>query len=412
MAACGLDEIRQLLDSVDRSALSSIFPSIISSRAFEFNSTGTCAQLVLTFTSGPDGSIWCSEFMRFLFSCESKALKRTALEFFLLWLRSSGPDSLDSQIEALESFAPQIKQLLEQDNSYYHSRLIIAQLLDRCSLHVLPGPTPSLSGVHSARDFLSVSPHLVRSRRAAELRGRLHLLSSRIFPPFADFALSKRCVQVVQTTRGDSPVPTALERIAGGWAGPLEFQTVDQFMARATCVELRNRVPRPPPRVLASFETIQSLGDAQDPEVCLQIAIMCAIVSEEKERFFRYILKFAGLCKVDGEVIIKILHQADTDVTKRAAEARGDPDEADDSEKEPFEPLLKPFEVVHDDGADAEPQIREEVPAEVEIRQFAGPDPEKWFDGEEINEWRAARLCVAHLMDRLDPDSFAVLPLK
>jgi hypothetical protein len=350
--------------------------------------------------------------MRFLFSSEPRSLKRTALEFFLLWLRSSGPDSLAAQIEVLESLSPQIRQLLDQDNNYYHCRLIIAQLLERCSSHVLPGAVPPLSGAHCARDFLSVSSTLVRSRRAAELRGRLHLLSSRIFPPFADFALSKRCVQVAQTTHGDSPVLTSLERIAGGSAGPLEFQAVEQFMSRATCIELRNRVPRLPPRVLASFDTIQSLGDAQDPEVCLQIAIMCAIVSEDKNRFSRYILKFARLCKVDGEVIVKILQQADTDVAKKAVEARGDSDEVDTSEEEPFEPLLKPFEIVNDQGADAGPQIREEVPPEVEIRQFAGPDPEKWFNGEEINEWRAARLCVAHFMDRLDPDSFAVLPLK
>jgi hypothetical protein len=48
----------------------------------------------------------------------------------------------------------------------------------------------------------------------------------------------------------------------------------------------------------------------------------------------------------------------------------------------------------------------------MEIRRFAAPDLENSLDREEINEWRAGRLNFAHLMDRLDLDSFAVLLLK
>ena len=44
-----------------------------------------------------------------------------------------------------------------------------------------------------------------------------------------------------------------------------------------------------------------------------------------------------------------------------------------------------------------------------EIKSFAGEDKSQWFVGDELKEWRAARLCVAHFMDKLSPDSFTFL---
>jgi hypothetical protein len=84
----------------------------------------------------------------------------------------------------------------------------------------------------------------------------------------------------------------------------------------------------------------------------------------------------------------------------------GDEDEV---EEDQWEPILKPWEL---EPPPVKKPVKREEDIEKQIEEFAGPDRSTWFEGDELKAWRAARLCVAHLMDRLDRNSFAILPAK
>jgi hypothetical protein len=409
----GLGQVSDLLASCTPETLADTFNAVISVPAFSVNSTGVCAQIVSSFAALPLGNDWSAQFIEFLFGfpSDTNALKRSALDFLYLWIRSSGPDAIELQVTVLETIATRVRILLEAEPGNAIPQLAIAQLIDRCSTFVLPDLDKPFEPVPSAAAFVATCPSLSRTSRSARIRGRLHIVASRIFPAFAPFTQAKKGLSV-EVTRGDVPLLTVLQKLAGGTAGPLDFQCADQFLSKVTVVRPHGS-GRLPGRVLWSFDSLQNPDEPQDAEVCLQIAIMCLILDPARPKFAALVRKFAAICGVDGNLIAETVQTVDEALVKQTEESVKRV-EIPAVEEPPADGtvdlIVKPFEVV----------LEEELPpidhsefsvesVEAELESFAGPDRAKWFDGDENTAWRAARLCVAHLMGKLDPDSFAVL---
>jgi hypothetical protein len=312
------------------------------------------------------------------------------------------------QIQALEQLAPQIKGLLEIDPGNKIPQLAIAQLIERCSTHVLLPSQMTMPEAQNSKDFLSKSSDYSRSKLASEYRGRLHLVATRIFPAFANFAVSKKAVSVPAPTN-DVAILTVLTHLASGKANQLDFQVAENFLTKVVCVDVKNRIPRTPARILTSLDNLQNVNDLQDPEVCLEIAIMCLILQPTGDRFANLVRKFAGLCGIEGDLIVRAVLTAIHSTLKQnepleLGEVPVIGEKSGPEEEDRFEPILKPWEL---EPTESVAEGREKV--EVEADDVGGGDRSNWFQGDELNEWRTARLCVARFMDRLDPNSFAVL---
>jgi hypothetical protein len=414
MAGSGLDEVKSLLASTDSSSLPSIFPSLISTPAFHLNSTGVCAQVVCFLQTDPAGDSLSCEFMKFLFEtpCETAVLKRSALDFFLLWVRSSSPWSLEAQISILESLATQIRAFLELEPGNPNPSLAVAQLIERSSLYVLPTAVPFFEQTCDSRSFITRSPEFIRSHRASQIRGRLHLLAARLFPPNSTPQHFLPAKKSVFPSRSSSEVrlPKALEALAKGGTVVdslrISFQVVEQFLASATWIPVQERIPRPLTPIFAAFEALQSPSEPQDPAVLLQIAIMCLIIQPINPKVIPLLRKFAVPCGVDADLVLRLVQEPLGNEALPSQEMEIPP--AMPSEPMEFVPLLEPFELEPEPEIPANPQPS----VDGQIEELAGKDPSRWFDGDELTKWRVARLCVANFFDRLDPDSFSILPAK
>ena len=401
----GLDNVKALLAAASDATFEDTIKAITETKEFQQKSVGVNACLVCFCLEQPNGCDLATRLIDLLFQSGSIDLGKSALEFMLLWIRGSGPAELERQIEILETHAGAIKAIVDSDKAFTLHQLIISMLVSRCSSHVVTEgqvvgePLPS-------KEFLEACTS--RTFQANTLRGRLQIVTSRIFDEN-----KPKAEKVVVESSGDDPViVAALKMIASGSAGPLQFKVITDYLKneKLKCVQMCNRVSRTPARVLTSLENIQNLDIPQDCDVCLQIALMCLIVSKENEQEFVDLVKhFAKQCHIDGDLVVDAVKTAKQPSDRAAQVVTPDVDmtaEADDARN--AEPILKPFDL------DPEPEIAtiqhplspEQVRKQIE--DFAGSDPSKWFDGDELNEWRVARLCVSHFMNKLDPNSFNI----
>jgi hypothetical protein len=411
MGQVGLDELKSLLSSADPNNIPATFPSIVSTAAFLNSSTGAGAHIVFFFQSLPNSDALSCAFMRFLFEKPSDGLMlKRGLDFFLLWIRASTAESLDAQITVLESLAPQVRAFLEVEQGNPNPSIALAQLIERSRLYPMPNATPLFTQTCDSRTFLENSPTFMRSARAAEIRGRLHLLTSRLFPTFlqpANFLPAKRPLPPL-VSPPDVRLLKALESLAkGGNTNSLRIalQVVEQFLKAATWITPSVRIPRPPVPIFTAFELLQNPAEPQDPTVLLQIAIMCLIIQSDNPKFSSLIRKFAPVCDIDADLLIDLIQKPIENETLPTQEMPVPPTIPDQPSTE-FRPLFQPFELEPEEPPSvAQPGIGEE-----RIEDVAGKDPAHWFDGDSLTTWRVARLCVANMFDQIDPDGFGLLP--
>jgi hypothetical protein len=345
--------------------------------------------------------------MRFLFEFPSptSSYKRSAFDFFLLWVRSSSASSIESQIATLESLSSQIRSFLETDPGNTNPSLAIAQLIERSHLFCHPLPEPYFDQTCDSQTFLERSQHFVRSRRASSLRGRLHLLTARLFPTFSqppNFLCAKK--PLAQFGERDVRLMKALESLVKGGSADslrLAFQVVEQFLTAASWIEMPKQSPKPPPPpVFSAYECLQNPTEPQDPVILLQIAIVCLIVQPNNLRVVSLVRKFATVCEIDPELIVWLVQNPVG--MEMAGRGGGGGNEEKEGEGE-VNDLLERFDLKDD-------EVIREVPKVDMNSAVEGVDQEKWFDGDELERWRVARICVANFYDRIDPDSFGLLP--
>ncbi|KAK8889782.1 hypothetical protein M9Y10_034536 [Tritrichomonas musculus] len=430
----GLDEISHILENFKEENMFEIFDQIINSEIFKLTPVGVCGSFVSyfgVFEKGDRNEIM-SQFLMFLFEKNVDPKLEILFSFLFLWIRSSDEQALDYQIKCLEKLSPQLhgyEDKYKNTNNYCH--LVIAQLMERCQTYVLPNEQCNMVETLSSEDFLQKSPSLIRSKRAATFRGRLHMITTRIFPAFAKFAMSKGSVPLEYNRSEPSALPSIadlLQKIASSDLSeilPNDFKMIASYLSKVQCVDCRNRIDRIPSRVLTCLESLQNQASEQDPEVCLQIAIMCLILdkSNQENPFPQLVQKFASLCDIDGSMLVHTIKRAESTYLKSGTlEASYDISSLTDNStpeiERPFKPLLSSFEIEPDqyetspsefDFANDNP-IFEKESARKQIESFAGNDEKKWFAGNGIDEWRAGRLCVSFFLDRLDSKSISLIP--
>lgn len=428
-----MDEIYHILDGFSEENMQEIFNQIINSDTYKLTPVGVCG-VIVSYFSHYEASMRneiMSQFLKFLFQNVPDPKLDVQLFFLLLWIRSSDEQALDYQINCLEELAPQLHEYEFENkgiNTFCH--LAIAQLMERCQNYILPSEDCNLTEPLPSKEFLEKSSDLIRSKRAATYRGRLHMITTRIFPAFASFAMSKNCVPL-EFERGDLPIGVYLQRIASpSNLSSTDFKMIATYLNKVNCVEYKNRVKRIPSRVLTSLDSLQNQSSVQDPEVCLQIAIMCLILEQSSQegeqnesQFAPLVLKFSEMCHVDGLMIINTVKRAESTYLKIGTlDASYDisnlTEEVSQAPEKPFTPLLSSFEIEPEQNGDTTPDFSvieddalfDKESARKQIISFAGDDEEKWFAGNGINEWRAARMCVSHFMDRLDSKSISLIP--
>ncbi|KAH0794064.1 hypothetical protein GPJ56_001942 [Histomonas meleagridis] len=239
------------------------------------------------------------------------------------------------------------------------------------------------------------------------LKGRILLAASKLFPVLVEKpAPKKQQTNEFEVDKDESLISQALKKSSSNPTNPLIFKSVARFLKNAKCVSYENRIKRPPARVLTSLEGISS-QQLQDPEVCLQIAIMCVILQPPEDTTFDGFVKdFASLCKIDGKMILDLVKSSiqttlpDVSDMDKFRFMQGEPHE---EEEEKFEPILRPFDVTFPD--ETNPMI--EISTENTILDENNLND--LFSDDSFYEWRNARYCVANCIDRLDPNSFSFL---
>lgn len=410
-----LVELNDILKNFKLDDPSPTFEAIIESNSYKENATGSSA-IYINFCYSIENPQKINEFIHFLFEkeCETKVHKVNAMELFFLWVRASDGEEIEAQITCLEELTPQIKILNEQDKGFSIPQLSIVQLLEKCQTHVLPGPESQLNEPILSTTFIKNSNKLIRSNRASVYRGRLHFIASKVFPAFLGITISKKSIHV-QHEDSSSNIVVVLKKMASGHAEPLEYQLIDQFLSRAKCVDCNNRILRTPARVLTSLDLIQNQSSPQDAETCLEIAIMAYILNPQSETFTNHVQKFAQLCGANSKLILETVAVVE-ESTLKPNETPTIPEQitmesAPTSEEGKYEPLFIPFDIEEEEAphfGNRESPTSDMI--EQEIVSFAGETKSKWFDGSnsELSQWRAARLCVAHFMNQLDPNSFSI----
>lgn len=424
----GLDEIYKILENFKEENMYEIFEQVINSATFELTPFAACGAIISHFShyDVSNRNMILSEFLKFLFQKVPDPSLEVHFHFLLLWIRSSDEQALNYQIDCLEELAPQLhKYEFENKNRNTFCHLAIAQLMERCQNYILPSEECNLSEPLTSKEFLEKSSDLIRSKRASTYRGRLHMITTQIFPAFASFAISKNCVSLEYER--DDLIGLCLQKIASpSNLNAQDFKMIAAYLNKVNCVEYKNRVERIPSRVLTNLDSLQNQSSLQDPEVCLQIAIMCLILeqsSQESEvsgnQFIPLVQKFSTMCNVDGSMIIDTVRRAESTYLKIGTlDASYDISNISDSNtqpvEKPFKPLLPSFEIepetIDDSAPDAIEDVLDKESAIKRIESFAGEDEDKWFTGNGIDGWSAARLCFDYFKDRLDSKSFSLIP--
>ena len=389
----GLDNVKALLAASTDATFEDTIKAIVETKEFEEKRVGVNACLVCFVMSQPNGRDLATRIIDLLFSSESVEHQKSALEFMLLWVRASGPEDIERQVEILERHSSTIKANIEIDKTFNFHQLIIAMLSSRCSSHVLE-PDRVVCDPALSKEFLEKTAGMTRTSRANSLRGRLQVIACRIF----DETKAKQNERRIEIELGqDDPViVSALKKVASGVAGPLQFKVITDHLKseKLKCVEARNRVPRTPARVLTSLESIQNIDAVQDCEVCLQIALMCLIIAQDDDQDFPDLVRhFGKLCHIDGDLLIDAVRAAkqEPQQTQPVIDPEFDAvDEVDESRD--AEPILKPFELMPEPKVEVAEQSPE--PADNQNEETATDS-----DDRELKEWRAARLCIADFMN-------------
>lgn len=427
----GLDEIYKILENFKEENMFEIFDQVINSETYKLTPVGACGAIVSYFSHYTlcDKNMVMSQFLKFLFQNVPDHSLEVHFNFLLLWIRSSDEKALNYQIDCLEEFAPQLHEYeFENKNKNTFCHLAIAQLMERCQNCILPDEDCDLDEPIPSKEFLEKSSNLIRSKRASTYRGRLHMVTTRIFPAFASFAMSKNSVPL-EFERNDDLIGVYLQKLASpSKLVPQDFKSIVSYLKKVNCVEYKNRIERIPSRVLTSLDNLQNQSYLQDPEVCLQISIMGLILEQaNKEKdanenlFAPLVQRFASMCNVDGSMIINTVIRAESTYLKNGTlDASYDvsiiSDKCDPVPEKPFTPLLPTFEIEPEQNEDNKTDfdmnddLFDKESARKHIESFAGEDEEKWFEGNENNQWRAARLCVSYDMDRLDSESISLIP--
>lgn len=402
----GLDEVNQILSAADLSNPGTAFEAIINTRAFIERSVGVNATIVCFMERQPNPGLLASAFVEYLFAREDESftLKKCALEFMLLWVRGSPVTELDSQISLLEKIIPGIQSILAAEPPFALHQKIISMLFHKCNTHVVDAGFAVGSPLES-KEFLTVSSGATRAGYMYTLRGRLQIIMAFLSSPKRP-ATAKRPLSV-PLLEDDNDLVRSIKKVASQTiTGPLELKKIHDWLSSVPVIECSNRVPRVPVRVLNCLDTITLDEQPQDPEVCLQIAIMCIIAQKDEQFDFKpHIDKFAQLCGINSTALLNTLKRSYDPVSPTESEATHAPAEVE--ELFPAQQILQPFDLEPVEELE-DPSVELE-PMDELLNELAGQDMAEWNDGDEMAQWRIARRCVGDFMDRLNPDSFSIM---
>ena len=398
------DPVNQILEKRNEISFDEMAKQISELPIYQTKLSGCLATIIYTLSCSNEHAL-IAQFFDFI--CNNNV--SSAGDFLIFWIRVSDSESVEIIVESVERNALLLSAVPNL------SSVPFLRLIEKCENTVLP-ENIEFSGNLTSEEFTEAAPNLSRVKRVSILCGRVYIALSRIFQPFK--FLAKKGVPApsldnsyVNLSKGIKLL--SAQRIPSQNFGD-ELTEVYNFLNRQIPDTLHKTLYRTPPRPSACIDAIESNKVGFD--ICLILSIQGLIHSHEedaKNSFKELVQKFANRCGLSGDEIIHIVTKVEKEKEETQLEFAKDLNESlavdDDTTWDdiPFQPLLQPFDVPEDIKVPCEkPPIVTEESAMEEITQFAGTDKSQWFVGDELKEWRVSRLCIAHFVDQLDPDSF------
>ena len=398
------DPVNEILEKRSEIGFEEMTKQISELPIYQTKLSGCLATIIYTLSTSNEHNL-IAQFFDFI--CNNNV--SSAGDFLIFWIRVSDSESVEIIVEAVERNAMLLSSVPNL------SSVPFLRLIEKCENTVLPEPI-DFAGNLSSAEFSEASPNLSRAKRVSILCGRVYIALSRIFPPFK--FLAKKGVPPPSSDNSYVTLSKGI-KILSAQRTPSqnygdELTEVYNFLNRQITDTMHKTFYRTPPRPSSCIDAIETNKVGFD--ICLILSIQGLIHSHEEETkksFRELVQKFANRCGLPGDEIIHIVTKVEKEKEETQLEFAKDLNESLAVENDttwddiPFQPLLQPFDVPGDTKVPCEkpPMVTDESAME-EIIQFAGEDTSQWFVGDELKEWRAARLCVAHFMDQLDPDGF------
>lgn len=396
------NKIVSILEKVSDENFGDAIKEIMSLDVYKVKPNGCFATLV-QFLSNSGKNNLIGQFFDEL--CNQKTTQTA--DFLVFWLRVSDSENIEIIIEAVERNALNLSGI----NGLLHAPF--AKLVEKCENSIFPEKI-EFSGSLSSKEFSEKAPSLSRIKRQSVLVGRVYIAISRIFIPYK-FAPKQAPQQAASDDAYSVTLTKAVKLLASSQiTTPAVLNEIVNFLNSQVNDTEHKTLYRTPPHPIDCISILETSHIGFD--ICLVLAIQGLIHASDETNvtsFKQFVKQFASRCNLNGDDIIANIEKAKKNTRLDfAKDTEEDPslDETTSWDDIPAAPLLQPFDVPEDVKVPYnKPQMITEESAMDEIKSFAGEDKSQWFVGAELKEWRAARLCVAHFMDKLSPDSFTFL---
>lgn len=385
-----------LAESVEKD---DVFRKICSTEEFISKPSGVIAYYISKKAEKQDNEAICS-FFDYIVDNEQKNID----SFLVFWLRISNSDNIEYIINSLE------KKSETLSNIQNLSPTTFIRLIEKIETCVLPLTKLELSEQMSSKQLISNESELSRSKRYTLLAGRVYTIAARIFPPFKFTGKTNS----PQFAANSDLLGASIQKMATKDFTQFESNQILDFLEKQTINPDHKTLKRLPPKPSACVEGLDSSRFGYD--LLLIIALEGLIHSHEPAKYKQYVLNFASLLHLPGEELIEIVNRSVKNEEDshfefgkelgQGIDVNGECSWADIAEEE----FCPNFEIPEDKPIDVQkPEPITPESALQEIIQFAGEDKTNWFAGDELKQWRAARLCVANFMDDLNPEAFEIV---
>ncbi|EAY00402.1 hypothetical protein TVAG_291080 [Trichomonas vaginalis G3] len=387
------------IEKIITSGHENIYEEIYSTDEFKAKPSGVIAYIISKNATQNDIKA-ISEFFEYIVDNQPSNIDT----FLVFWLRISNSENIESLVETLERKSEALSNFQNLSASTF---IRIIEKIETCTL---PATDFEFPDSLTSKQLIDNESKLLRSKRLSLLAGRIYIVAARIFPPFK---FSGKTTLQTSVSEGDL-LSASIMKMATKEFTEFESKQILDFLEKQPIPQNHKTLVRLPPRPSSCAENIDSMHNGLD--LCLILALEGLIHSHDAEEYKKYVLQFSQAMDLPGEDLINIVNRSVTNKEdshfefgkelRQGLDINGECNWAEIQEEQ----FLPSFVVPEDKPLVVEkPRVVTPESAMDEIIQFAGEDKSTWFVGDELKEWRAARLCVAHFMDKLNPDSFEML---